>query len=53
MTAQELWKAGKLEDAIAALGAHLRDNPGDAKSSLEMLVGLDDEGPIACFLMLT
>jgi len=34
MTAQELWKAGKLEDAIAALGTHLRDNPTDAKSRI-------------------
>ncbi|MBI3406321.1 MAG: tetratricopeptide repeat protein [Acidobacteria bacterium] len=34
MTAQELYKAGKLEDAIAALGTHLRDNPADAKSRI-------------------
>jgi len=34
MTAQELWKAGKLDEAIAALGAHLRDNPADAKSRI-------------------
>lgn len=34
MTAQELYKAGKLDEAITALGAHLRDNPADAKSRI-------------------
>jgi len=31
MTAQELWKAGKLEDAIQALNGELRNNPTDSK----------------------
>lgn len=31
MTAQELWKAGKLEDAIQALNGELRSNPTDSK----------------------
>lgn len=34
MTAQELYKAGKLDEAVAALGAHLRDNPADAKARI-------------------
>lgn len=32
MTAQELFKAGKLSEAISALNAHLRDNPGDLQN---------------------
>jgi type VI secretion system protein ImpE len=31
MTAQQLFQAGKLEDAITALNAEVRDNPTDAK----------------------
>ncbi len=31
MTAKELYQAGKLRDAIQALGGELRSNPGDAK----------------------
>ena len=31
MTAQELWKAGKLDEAIQALNGELRSNPTDAK----------------------
>lgn len=31
MTAQELFKAGKLGDAITSLNAHLRDNPSDQR----------------------
>jgi type VI secretion system protein ImpE len=34
MTAQELYKAGKLDEAVTALGAHLRDNPADSKSRI-------------------
>ena len=34
MKAQELYKAGQLDEAISALGAHLRDNPADAKSRI-------------------
>src|SRR5579884_3982734 len=32
MDAQQLFKAGKLSEAISALNAHLRDNPGDQRS---------------------
>jgi type VI secretion system protein ImpE len=32
MDAQQLFKAGKLTEAIPALNAHLRDNPSDARS---------------------
>ncbi len=32
MDAQQLFKAGKLSEAIPALNAHLRDNPSDARS---------------------
>lgn len=31
MTAEQLFKAGKLSEAIPALNAHLRDNPSDLK----------------------
>jgi type VI secretion system protein ImpE len=31
MKAQELFQAGKLDEAVQALGAELRDNPADAK----------------------
>ena len=31
MTARELYQAGKLAEAVQALNAELRDNPGDAK----------------------
>lgn len=31
MTAKELYKAGKLKEAIAALNAEVRDNPGDVQ----------------------
>ena len=31
MNAQELFQAGKLDEAVQALGAELRDNPADAK----------------------
>src|SRR2546425_9627468 len=31
MNAQELFRAGKLADAVQALGAELRDNPADAQ----------------------
>jgi type VI secretion system protein ImpE len=31
MSAGELYKAGRLDEAIEALGAELRDNPGDAQ----------------------
>jgi type VI secretion system protein ImpE len=31
MTARELYQAGKLNEAIQALGAELRDDPGDAR----------------------
>jgi type VI secretion system protein ImpE len=31
MNAQELFKAGKLDEAVQALGAELRDNPTDAR----------------------
>src|SRR6187399_958412 len=31
MTAQSLFKAGRLDDAIEALSAELRDNPTDAQ----------------------
>jgi type VI secretion system protein ImpE len=31
MKAQELFRAGKLDEAVQALGAELRDNPADAK----------------------
>src|SRR5437867_1951672 len=31
MKAQELFQAGKLEEAVQALGADLRENPADAK----------------------
>jgi type VI secretion system protein ImpE len=31
MTAQELYKAGRLKEAIAALGAEVRDRPADAQ----------------------
>jgi type VI secretion system protein ImpE len=32
MNAQELFKAGKLTEAVSALGSQLRDNPGDSRS---------------------
>ena len=32
MDAQQLFKAGKLSEAISALNTHLRDNPGDQRS---------------------
>jgi type VI secretion system protein ImpE len=31
MSAQELFKAGKLSEAIEALGVEVRDNPTDAR----------------------
>ena len=31
MKAQELFQAGKLDEAVQALGAELRDNPADAR----------------------
>jgi type VI secretion system protein ImpE len=31
MKAQELFQAGKLDEAVQALGAELRENPADAK----------------------
>ena len=31
MTARELYQAGKLDEAVQALIAELRDNPGDTK----------------------
>ena len=31
MTAQSLFQAGRLDDAIGALSAELRDNPTDAQ----------------------
>src|SRR5258708_36412680 len=31
MKAQELFQAGKLDEAVQALGAELRDNPTDAR----------------------
>ena len=31
MNAQELFQAGRLQEAVQALGAELRDNPGDAQ----------------------
>ena len=35
MTAQSLFKAGRLDDAIGALSAELRDNPTDAQRRVE------------------
>jgi type VI secretion system protein ImpE len=32
MSAKELFQSGNIKDAVQALGAHLRDNPADAKS---------------------
>jgi type VI secretion system protein ImpE len=32
MTPEQLFKAGKLSEAISALNSHLRDNPGDQKN---------------------
>ena len=31
MNAQQLFQAGKLNEAVQALGAELRDNPADTK----------------------
>jgi len=31
MNATELYRAGRLQEAVQALGAELRDNPADAK----------------------
>src|SRR5882724_2668787 len=31
MTSRELYQAGKLDEAIQALGVEVRDNPGDAR----------------------
>lgn len=47
MTAQELFRAGKLQEAIQALSNDLRDNPGDSQSRTFLFELLCFEGDYA------